>query len=99
MCDSKSVSKGRAIHSDSLMEILKDCCDTVTIKRASRVETEADLPKEIIEKLPIHDPLAWWVDFSPIGKEVLLGPFNTREEALQAEKDKMRELWLNSESP
>ena len=60
----------RFIHDDSLMALVKDSVDDVVIRRASYVE-------------PTDDGL-WEADMSPVYGPVL-GPFDTRGEALSEE--------------
>ena len=64
------------IYDDRLMQLLKGC--PVKIRRASHVE-------------PVYTPdgsVKWQADMAPVGGPIL-APFDTRQEALDAEK-----IWL-----
>lgn len=88
--------KGLAIYDEDVAEILRDCC-FCSIRRASHVETVLNLPPETRARLPEDtDPSLWWVDFSPIGKDTLLGPFVSRQRALDEEKSWLETQMKNS---
>jgi hypothetical protein len=68
--------------------VLGDFCE-ISCPRASYVETSLDLPEETCQRIRKMDkplgPDLWYVDFSPIGDDTLLGPFTCRDEALKEE--------------
>ncbi len=64
----------RFVYSDALAAVAREA-GTLTIRRASHVEPTADG--------------RWAADMSPVRLGVNLGPYDTREEALEAER-----LWL-----
>lgn len=66
-----------AIHNDHLVSLYKDGRGTASIRRASHVE-------------PTSDGL-WTADMSPMNGP-MLGPFETRQKALDAETD-----WLKAQ--
>lgn len=63
------------IYSDSMREILDE--GQGSIRRASHVEPTIDN--------------TWEADLNPIGHDVILGPFNNRQEALAAEVEYLNE--------
>ena len=58
------------IYTDALAPLLKE--GKATIQRASYVEPD--------------DKGQWWATMKPFGEEVVLGPFTTRQEALDEEE-------------
>jgi hypothetical protein len=89
----------RAIYSPLTAQIAKAMGGAVTTRRASHVEPTADLSERALRELEekfkretkdlqeifVH---SWWADMTPVGGPVL-GPYDTREEALNDEK-----VWL-----
>ena len=74
-----------AIYDDALLKLFEGC--SMKIKRASHVE-------------PITTPdgsVKWQADMGPVGGPVL-APFNTRQEALDAERVWLKENILKSDS-
>lgn len=69
-----------AIHNDHLVGLYKDVRGTATIKRASHVEPRPDGQ--------------WEADMKPSGGPIL-GPFLTRQEALDAEVDWLKDKLFN----
>lgn len=67
------------IYDDSLAELVDNGGEVIT-KRASHVE-------------PTPDEWGWIADLAPVGGPIF-GPFNTRQEALDAELE-----WLNQNLP
>lgn len=89
--------KGTAIYDDDVSDILRDCGCICRVRRASYVETILNLPPETRARIPEDaDPSLWWVDFSPIGEDTLLGPFKTRRRALGEEKSWLERYLKNS---
>ena len=82
----------RAVYDEELNRLLKEI-GSVSTERASYVETIRNLPEDIADQIENKDPSLWWVSFRPIHDETLLGPFETREEALRAEADYLRQ-WM-----
>ncbi|MBQ9692966.1 MAG: hypothetical protein IJV70_07420 [Clostridia bacterium] len=82
----------KAIYDEDLNRLLKEI-GSVSTERASYVETIRNLPKDIADQIENRDPSLWWVSFRPIHDETLLGPFETRSEALKAESDYLRQ-WM-----
>lgn len=88
----------RAIHSDSMQPIIEKVCGPVTIRRASHVDVTADLRPEPIDELCTFCEAPrltvaefnekyrnkFWADLGPVDGPIL-GPFETRGEALAAE--------------
>lgn len=87
--------KGTVIYDDDIAKILKECCEC-SIERASFVETIHNLPEATRRRLPTNDPTVWWVDFTPIHDSTVLGPFESREQALEAEKEYLERQLKNS---
>lgn len=77
---------GKIIYDDEIQKILRDCC-RVSTERASYVETVNNLPPDVVGQIEDKDPSLWWVSFKPIYDDTLLGPFHSRQEALDAEKE------------
>lgn len=78
-----------AIHDDELTPELAQHAaskDDIKLRRASHVEAYADLSEAAREALGDVDPapLDWWVDLTPSSGPVL-GPFKSRQAALDAE--------------
>ena len=65
----------RFIYDDDLASMLQDI-GTLSVKRASHVE-------------PSQDGHGWWADMSPVGGP-MLGPFDTRGQALSEETGWLR---------
>lgn len=82
--------RGIAIYDDEIQKILRDCC-RVSTERASFVETIWNLPEDVRQQIDDNDPSLWWVSFKPIHDPTLLGPFETRQEALDAEKEYLKQ--------
>jgi hypothetical protein len=86
----------RALYHSAVLPVLASA-GPVQIRRASRVEPTDSLSFEALHWLrnvrglaPKHlDPTAWWADLTIVGGPVL-GPYNLRETALDAEI-----AWLN----
>lgn len=87
----------RAIYSPLTSQIAKALGGPVTTRRASHVEPTADLSEAARRSIfeiwgcwpsEVLWPSAWWADMTPVGGPVL-GPYETREEALDDEK-----VWL-----
>lgn len=79
----------RTIHSDDAMPILRSLGGDLTIRRASHVEPYSGLATEAKAALPENisaNPDDWFADMSPSGGPVG-GPFLTRQEALDWERD------------
>lgn len=75
-----------SIYNDSMMEALRDLGDAET-RRASNVE-------------PTEDGKHWTADMSPIaGETITLGPFSTRQEALDAEAKWVRAFLASGQRP
>ena len=66
-----------AVYDDDLMSLFGDC--EMKIKRASHVEP-----------ITVDGVVKWQADMGPVGGPIL-SPFNTRQEALDAEKE-----WLKA---
>ena len=66
-----------AVYDDDLMKLFGDC--EMKIKRASHVEP-----------ITVDGVVRWQADMGPVGGPIL-SPFNTRQEALDAEK-----VWLKA---
>ena len=62
-----------AVYDDDLMQLFSDC--EMKIKRASHVEP-----------ITVDGAVKWQADMGPVGGPILK-PFNTRQEALDAEKE------------
>ena len=88
--------EGISIYDDDVIAILKDC-GSCTVQRASHVEALANLPEEVKQRIENKDPSLWWVDFSPVNENILLGPFESRQDALDAEKEWLENYLKNSE--
>ena len=74
-----------AVYDDALMQLLTGC--SMKIKRASHVE-------------PMSTPdgsVKWQADMGPVGGPIL-APFNTRQEALDAEKVWLKEHIIKSDT-
>lgn len=72
----------RMIYADEAAKIFEGVVSAVTVRRASHVE-----PEEVVvfDSLPGNDTgVRWQADMGPVGGPVL-GPFKTRQEALDAE--------------
>jgi len=67
---------GRFIHSDEAADVAR-AVGSITVRRASHVEPTPDG--------------RWAADMSPVRLGVTLGPYDTRREALDAERE-----WLES---
>lgn len=83
----------RAIHSPEAKAVLEKL-GAIETRRASHVEPTSEISEEALkmlgasrEQLP---PDKWWADMLPVRGPVL-GPFDTREEALSEEV-----VWLNA---
>lgn len=68
------------IHDDEVTAALEDLGELKSVKRASHVEPNPSNPRE------------WLADMSPVCPGVILGPFKSRSEALQAETE-----WLSNQ--
>lgn len=93
----------RALYSPEAQALLAPLGD-ITIRRASRVETWEDLTEAAriwlvdgsiwgyAQALYHPNDIAnvWWADMIPVGGPVL-GPFNSRDEALEAEVGWLRD--------
>lgn len=79
---------GASIYSDLKAKILGSFCE-IQCPRASHVETSLNLPEETNRRIRKLDkplgPNLWYVDFSPISDDTILGPFTCREDALRSE--------------
>ena len=62
----------RYIHDDDAVRLVAQALGRPVIKRASNVEYD-------------NDRGGWTADMSPLGADVVLGPYETREEALERE--------------
>ena len=75
----------RILYDDEIAAILRRFCKC-SVDRASIVDTIQNMPKDVQKRIGQSDPSMWWVCFKPIHDETLLGPFASREEALEEEK-------------
>lgn len=71
----------RYIHSDEAVRLLAGALGPPVINRASHVEYD-------------NERSGWFADMSPLGSPVILGPFDTRDEALDREH-----TWLIENMP
>ena len=71
----------RYIHSDEAVRLIAPALGRPVINRASHVEYD-------------NDAGGWLADMSPLGSSVILGPYDTREEALAREH-----TWLTENMP
>lgn len=90
----------RALYSPLTAQIAKAMGGPVTTRRASHVESTADLSPQARETIARQRNLPatydldvffaerWWADMTPVNGPVL-GPYDTREKALDDEK-----VWL-----
>ena len=76
--------RGFAIYDEDVRSILKECC-TCIIRRASSVETRNNLPESVRQRISNPDETLWYVSFLPLNDDTLLGPFESRQRALQEE--------------
>ena len=90
-----------SIYSKEAAHIFRALGEPYEIVRASHVEPLGQcserIQKEVKEKHPDTDDNSWIVDFSPIGLDLILGPYETREEALAEEHNQLQELIRNNE--
>ena len=87
----------RALYSPVAQALLAPLGD-IQIRRASRVEPTGSLSPEALSWLTEHNdgelpPNTWWADLLPVDGPVL-GPFNTRDYALQEEIEWLHEHGL-----
>ena len=90
-----------SIYSKEAAHIFRALGEPYEIVRASHVEPLGQcserIQKEVKDKYPDADDNSWIVDFSPIGLNLILGPYETREEALAAEHNRLQELIRNND--
>lgn len=78
----------RCLYSEAVLPIMR-ALGAIQTRRASRVEPTASLSEDAVralaatEEFPLPED-AWWADMTLSGGPVL-GPFSTRQEALEAE--------------
>lgn len=92
---SLKIPESKSIYSDSVAELLDGLCD-YEVCRASYVETSNNLPEKTIARLKEKgadlNPSLWYVDFTPMERDTLLGPFKSRSEALSAEVNELEKI-------
>lgn len=92
--------QARAIYSEPMAQLLEGL-GQYEVKRASYVEPTEELSEATKERIyrelgiwPGELPAGkWWADLSPVFGPVL-GPFDTRQEAIEAELAALKELGL-----
>lgn len=92
------VLRPESIYSKEAAHIFRALGEPYEIVRASHVEPLGQCSKEIMEKMDGADANSWIVDFSPIDLDVILGPYETREEAL-AEEHRYLQKFIRSTCP
>lgn len=63
---------------------VRELCDALGGKTASRRASHVEL----------DDDMRWWVDLSPVGGPPQIGPFETRDLAIEAEKQELIRMGL-----
>ena len=90
-----------SIYSKEVAHIFRALGEPYEIVRASHVEPLGQCSEVIQRKVkklnPDADENSWIVDFSPIGLDTILGPYITREEALDEEHKYLQTLIHNND--